>query len=145
MQMKLIYKYMQTVSHENRFILDRLMHIFWVLAMLVLIQFHLLHISRFSYVSQPTDLLTTLQIKCMSDQIISSMEHTMHNHSYALTTGGLNHSSLDETRAELMYLKENLAEERYTLFDLEFDTMSSLVDLEKQRFKFEIEEKCPLS
>ena len=49
--MNLIYIYMNCVSHENRYILDRMMHIFWVLSILVLIQFHLLHISSFSYVS----------------------------------------------------------------------------------------------
>ena len=49
--MKLMYVYMACVRHETRYMLDRLMHIFWVLALLVLFQFHLLHISSFSYVS----------------------------------------------------------------------------------------------
>ena len=54
LQMKIIYKYMTLVNHENRYMYERLLHIFWVLAVLVLVQFHLLHISSFSY------------IKCMS-------------------------------------------------------------------------------
>lgn len=49
--MKVVYFYMQFISHENRYILERLLHIFWILAMLALAQFHLLHISSFSYVS----------------------------------------------------------------------------------------------
>ena len=67
-----MYLYMCCVRHENRYILERMMHIFWVLAILVLVQFHLLHISSFSY------------IKCMSDQIIESLENKELNISYAL-------------------------------------------------------------
>ena len=70
LQMKWMYIYMNCVNHENRYILDRMMHIFWVLAMLVLIQFHLLHISSFSY------------INCMTEQIVESMEKA--NQTYAL-------------------------------------------------------------
>lgn len=51
LQMKLMMVYMYLINHENRYMLDRMMHIFWVLAMLVLLQFHLLHISSFSFVS----------------------------------------------------------------------------------------------
>lgn len=50
--MRLVVQYMKLVCHENRYIFERLLHIFWILAMLVLFQFHLLHISSFSYVSQ---------------------------------------------------------------------------------------------
>ena len=49
--MKFVYIYMYCVNHENRYFLDRMTHIIWVLAMLVLVQFHLLHISSFSFVS----------------------------------------------------------------------------------------------
>ena len=49
--MRLVFFYMRLVSHENRYIFERLLHIFWILAMLGLFQFHLLHISSFSYVS----------------------------------------------------------------------------------------------
>lgn len=72
LQMKFIYIYMYCVNHENRYILDRMMHIFWVLALLVLFQFHLLHISSFSF------------INCMSEQIVESLENPSMNLTYGM-------------------------------------------------------------
>lgn len=72
--MKLIYVYMYLFNHENRYFLDRMTHIAWVLAVLVLVQFHLLHISSFSF------------INCMSEQIVTSLEDLSLNHTYAHKT-----------------------------------------------------------
>lgn len=58
LQMKVIALYMYLFNHENRYFLDRMTHIAWVLTVLVLLQFHLLHISSFSF------------INCMSEQIV---------------------------------------------------------------------------
>jgi hypothetical protein len=54
LQIKLVYIYMYCVNHENRYFLDRMTHIIWVLATLVFIQFHLMHMSSFSFVSAYT-------------------------------------------------------------------------------------------
>ena len=62
---------MYFLNHENRYFLDRMTHIAWVLAVLVLIQFHLLHISSFSF------------INCMSEQIVNSLEDLSLNHTFA--------------------------------------------------------------
>lgn len=84
--MKVFYIYMYYVNHENRYVIDRMMHIFWVLSILVLAQFHLLHISSFSF------------INCMSEQIIESLENHELNHTYALKSlsSGSEDASFDQ-------------------------------------------------
>lgn len=114
--MKVFYIYMYYVNHENRYVIDRMMHIFWVLSILVLAQFHLLHISSFSF------------INCMSEQIIESLENHELNHTYALKSlsSGSEDASFDQ------YTQDEF--QKLDLFEyVDFENQSVLIEDEFQQ------------